>query len=290
MRARNIKPSFFKNDILAQCEYSARLVFIGLWTLADREGRLEYRPKKIKAEILPYDDCKILDVLDQLKRHGFIQIYDVEDNTYIQVVNFTKHQHPHVKESASSIPAPDEHQTRPVQERPLTESLLLIPDTPLLNPSSIVPVQAPVAPKKVDSPSDEFLQFWERYPKTNCSRMEALKSYEKSIKRGNTHEELSRGIIEYNKFLAATGSPVAHATTWLNNDRHTVDYQSAIANRHAKPAEHPKQSRIITEGNRVAEMYREQAEREEAAQRKGQAAVNLHDFADDGFAKTIRQD
>ena len=34
-RARNIKPAFFDNDELAENEPLGRLLFIGLWTLAD---------------------------------------------------------------------------------------------------------------------------------------------------------------------------------------------------------------------------------------------------------------
>ena len=45
-RSRNIKPSFFMNEDIIELPYEARLLFIGLWTLADREGRLENRPKK----------------------------------------------------------------------------------------------------------------------------------------------------------------------------------------------------------------------------------------------------
>ena len=56
-RARNIKPSFFTNDVLAEIDPLGRLLFIALWTMADREGRLEDRPKRIKAEALPYDDA-----------------------------------------------------------------------------------------------------------------------------------------------------------------------------------------------------------------------------------------
>jgi hypothetical protein len=47
-RTRQIKPGFFKNDELAELPIEARLLFAGLWTIADREGRLEDRPKKIK--------------------------------------------------------------------------------------------------------------------------------------------------------------------------------------------------------------------------------------------------
>ncbi|MCX8018393.1 MAG: hypothetical protein N2690_10910, partial [Rhodocyclaceae bacterium] len=55
MRARNIKPGFYKNEDLAECSVWARLIFPGLWMMADRDGRLEDRPKRIKAELLPFD-------------------------------------------------------------------------------------------------------------------------------------------------------------------------------------------------------------------------------------------
>lgn len=130
-RARNIKPSFFLNDSLAECPPLARLLFAGLWTIADREGRLEDRPKKIKAEILPYDSCDCDDLLNQLVKRKFIQRYSVQGNSYIQVLNFTKHQNPHVKEAVSNIPAPDKHSTSPVQNVPLPDSPILIPPSPI---------------------------------------------------------------------------------------------------------------------------------------------------------------
>ena len=113
-RARNIKPSFFLNDQLAELDPLARLLFIGLWCLADREGRLEDRPRRIKAEVLPYDDCDVDAFLTDLHRAGFIIRYEVAGERYIQVVNFTKHQNPHVKEAKSTIPPPDEHRASTV--------------------------------------------------------------------------------------------------------------------------------------------------------------------------------
>ena len=110
-RSRNIKPGLFKNDILAELPPLARLLFIGLWCVADREGRLEDRVKRIKAEVLPYDNCNVDDLLNKLHESGFIVRYTVEGNQYIEITNFVKHQNPHVKEQASDIPAPDLHQT-----------------------------------------------------------------------------------------------------------------------------------------------------------------------------------
>jgi len=138
-RARNIKPSFFTNDELAELNPIGRLLFIGLWTIADREGRLEDRPKKIKAEILPYDSCNIGLLLNELQAHNFILRYEVNGLNYIQIITFTKHQNPHIKEPKSTIPAPDlhhAHQTCTVLAPDLhstspADSLLLIPDSPL---------------------------------------------------------------------------------------------------------------------------------------------------------------
>lgn len=106
MRARNIKPGFFKNDTLAELDFAGRLLFIGLWGIADREGRLEDRPKKIKAEIFPYDDVNVDSFLGELDRLGFILRYEAGEARYIQIVNFDKHQNPHPREAASLIPEP----------------------------------------------------------------------------------------------------------------------------------------------------------------------------------------
>ena len=91
-RIRTVKPELFKNEQLAELPVSARLLFIGLFCLADKEGRLEDRPKRIKAEVFPYDNVDINDQLTRLQSAGFIKRYEVGEMKVIQVVNFTKHQ------------------------------------------------------------------------------------------------------------------------------------------------------------------------------------------------------
>lgn len=105
-RARNLKPKFFKNEDLADLAFEYRLLFQGLWCEADREGRLEDRPKRIKAEVFPYDEVDVEDGLCKLHASGFIDRYEFDGSKYIQVVAFAKHQNPHCKEAASTIPAP----------------------------------------------------------------------------------------------------------------------------------------------------------------------------------------
>jgi hypothetical protein len=103
-RARNIKPGFFRNADLVELPVETRLCFIGLWTLCDREGRLEDRPKQIKMELFPADPFDVGAMLDQLQESGFVVRYEVDGSKFIEVVNFIKHQDPHYKEKASEIP------------------------------------------------------------------------------------------------------------------------------------------------------------------------------------------
>ena len=115
-RARNIKPAIMDNEALADMEPLTRLLFIYLWMLADREGRMEDRPKRIAAQALPYDRAaNVEDMLDELTAAGFIARYQVGADKFIQIVNFVKHQNPHGTERNSEIP--DENGVFTVYER-----------------------------------------------------------------------------------------------------------------------------------------------------------------------------
>lgn len=140
MRARNLKPSLFKNELLATSDPLYAWIFEGLWCLADREGRLEDRPRRIHLEINAGRAFEGTETsLNWLSENGFIVRYQHGQDRYIQVVRFGKHQNPHVREPASTIPAPDkpgastvpapdEHQSGPaLSSFPLPDSPSLIP-------------------------------------------------------------------------------------------------------------------------------------------------------------------
>lgn len=91
-RIRTIKPEFFLHEELTELSPLHRLLFIGLWCLADKKGRLEDRPKRIKVEILPWDDADVNAMLDDLQTGGFILRYEAEGLKLIQVIAFEKHQ------------------------------------------------------------------------------------------------------------------------------------------------------------------------------------------------------
>lgn len=110
-RSRILKPGFFRNEDLAELPAMTRLLFAGLWTLADKEGRLEDRPKRIRADLFPYDELTGDDVdamLADLARCGFIVRYRADGIGVVAVTKWHEHQQPHHKEVDSELPACDE--------------------------------------------------------------------------------------------------------------------------------------------------------------------------------------
>lgn len=160
-RARSIKPGFYRDAALVELPIETRLLFPGLWMLADRAGRLEDKPKQIKMEIYPADNYDVDVLLNQLSGAGLIERYEVDGTRYIQIINFSKHQNPHRDEKASTIPAPCSHHASTVQTACKNEANPACTLTPYsLTPSTYnqtdpLPTATPPAPKKVKPVSDE---------------------------------------------------------------------------------------------------------------------------------------
>ena len=107
MRIRTIKPGFFTHEEIAELSPLARILFIGLWCMADVAGRLEDRPKRIKIEVLPYDKADADALLNEIQGRGFIERYAVDGVRIIQVKNFEKHQRISGKEAQTTSEYPE---------------------------------------------------------------------------------------------------------------------------------------------------------------------------------------
>lgn len=203
-RARNIKPGLFKNEDLSECSIWARFIFPGLWMLADREGRLEDRPKRIKGELLAYDSVDVDPLLDELTRFGFIVRYEVDGDRFIQILKFAEHQAPHSTEKDSVFPDQDGYVT--VHERsknggitgkskrvrygypvdnvnPRNEQVnqpnhnALIPDSPI--PDSPIPEVNPTTPDGVvaTSPAGGAVVPMPKKQKPDCPHQDIIALY-----------------------------------------------------------------------------------------------------------------
>jgi hypothetical protein len=106
-----IDPSFWIDEKLGTCEPLARILFMGLISQADDEGRLNGHPALIKSLIFPYDhevttqNVEEWLILLAAAERRLILRYEVGHQKYIAIPNFKKHQTIN-KPQTSKLPAP----------------------------------------------------------------------------------------------------------------------------------------------------------------------------------------
>lgn len=106
-RIRSVKPEFFDDPDIGQLSPEAALVFVGIWTQADRQGRLIDDPRRLKVRLRPFSSCDFDAILVELVNAGFVIRYQSEDGSrLLQVRTFAKHQRCHRDEKDSVLPAP----------------------------------------------------------------------------------------------------------------------------------------------------------------------------------------
>lgn len=103
-RIRTIKPEFFTSADIVELTPLARLFYVSLWCEADREGRLEWKPKTLKLRYLPGDECDVEQLAGELTGAGLVVLYEVHDKQYAEIPSFTKHQVINNRESPSALP------------------------------------------------------------------------------------------------------------------------------------------------------------------------------------------
>lgn len=107
-RIRTIKPSFFESEDVAVLPLRARLLWIGLWTHCDDEGRTKDNGKLVKARIWPLDQVTLRDIEDDLAilaDAGRIVRYEADGQRYLEITNWREHQSIN-KPTPSKIPPP----------------------------------------------------------------------------------------------------------------------------------------------------------------------------------------
>lgn len=94
-RIRTIKPEFWRDQRMQLFSPLTRLLFVGLISNADDEGRLEGDLSLIRSLVFPCDNLalKKLDaMLNELAEAERIRRYTVNGMPYIEIVNWKRHQ------------------------------------------------------------------------------------------------------------------------------------------------------------------------------------------------------
>ncbi len=109
-RIRTIKPEFFTHEGLFEIEKQSglpvRVAFAGLFTVADKEGRFEWKPKIIKLKVMPWDEVSFEAVLSALEASGFVRRYMVGDKVFGFIPSWHTHQRVKADEAQSRLPDP----------------------------------------------------------------------------------------------------------------------------------------------------------------------------------------
>lgn len=102
----------------------ARLLYIGIWCEADKEGRLAWKPLTFKLRYLPGDDCDAKSLCAEIVERGLVVLYG---DGYAYIPAFSRHQHINPRESDSVLPAPDAQPRDTAPPAPITDAKARVP-------------------------------------------------------------------------------------------------------------------------------------------------------------------
>lgn len=114
-RIRTIKPEFWRSPDTMALDYFQRLLFIGLWNLADDEGRGVCDLAAICADLFlteyslnPHGVLtEASNAFKTFEKRDMVHTYFVKNRHYFQLVNWAKHQKVN-RPSPSRFPSPDQ--------------------------------------------------------------------------------------------------------------------------------------------------------------------------------------
>jgi hypothetical protein len=103
LRARNIKPAFFTDLKIGKLTDSEKILFIGLWCLADKEGFFEIIPEQILVQIFPYNRKITIHNIEKMLSNCISLNLIVSNGTFGWIPKFLEHQRPHPDEAKSKV-------------------------------------------------------------------------------------------------------------------------------------------------------------------------------------------
>lgn len=187
-RKRMIDPDFWNDEKLGSCTRDERLLFMGLISNSDDEGKGRANVRLIKSEIFPYDDdLKIKDIekmFINLSKKNLVIVFVVDEQEFYYLPNFNKHQ---------------------VINKPMPSKLPEIPNETQLpyyygsDTVALPPKRKEVNRKEVNRNiiDDFFEKLWILYPKKEGKGQVLLSQKERLYEIGI--EEMTRAVERYKK-------------------------------------------------------------------------------------------
>lgn len=169
-RIRTIKPEFFTSEDICALDHATRLLYIALWCEADREGRIEWKPRTWKLRFFPGDSFDIDASARVLVASGLVVQYGEK---WAYIPSFAKHQHINPRETASSLPDPADFTLEANASARVNDASLRVTDTQggregkgregkEIDASATPPASSPAKRKKPATPMPENFSVSER--------------------------------------------------------------------------------------------------------------------------------
>lgn len=211
-RRRMIDPNIWQSEDFAKLSSFSKLVFIGLFSNADDEGRGRAKPVYVKSMLFPYDDdIRVTDVeksLSEIAANMSITFYNHDGSEYYSLDNWNKWQK---------------------VERPSKSVIPLFGDDSAIIRGTVGEQSCPREEKEVkeeekeekDARARRFAVFWSSYP-----RKTGKVKVEQKFNKLNPNEELFETMLnalEAHKASAQwqkeNGQFIPNPETWLNQRR-----------------------------------------------------------------------
>jgi len=164
---------------------------------------LEDRPKRIKVEVLPYDDIDINKALDELKFAELLNRYEVAGQQFIEIPSFSRHQRITGKEADAESRFPSASPKKVGKHR---------------GNNGASPGITGDGRETEGKGDDRFLKFWSAYPKKKA-KDQAEKAFTKvsePVEKLLDAIGLAKNSADWRK---EGGKFIPYPATWLNGRR-----------------------------------------------------------------------
>lgn len=257
MRIRTIKPEFWRSPDITSLEVADRLLFIGLWSYVDDEGRGADDEAQIIGDLFATDmfrnstDTSVM-VHGGLKRlcaAGLITRYRVGSRAYLAVTNFSSHQVIN-RPKSSKNPSPDDENAI-INDPSLIDQCDVSAGTGNREQGTGNKGTGNSAPV-VRVSEDDFERAWTYWPK-KTERKKSLEQFKaKARKRIGGVETLIADITEFGQAYEATTEKrfVPSLDVWLRNERWTDELpQVQVAQQQSKASQNAAEYRRLFGGD-----------------------------------------